>query len=105
MATMPKFPPGVLVKMLQSTNPDVARGAAHDLIMSGATAVPVLLKLLQEGSASVRGYAIQILGEIGPAAKDAVPALEAALQDASLRPAAETALQKIRGQAAASSGT
>jgi HEAT repeat protein len=102
---LPKFPPSVLVKMLQSTNADVAHGAAHDLIMCGAAAVPALMKALQEGNPSVRVYAAQILGEIGPAAKDAVPALEATLPDPSLRAQAETALQKIRGQASASSAT
>ena len=95
---MPKFPPSVLVKMVQSTNPAVARVAAHDLIVAGGEAVPTLVKALQEGNAAVRLLAAQVLGEIGPAAQEAVPALEAALPDPSLHPAVDAALRKIRGE-------
>jgi HEAT repeat protein len=102
---MPKFPPGVLVKMLRSTNPDVARVAAHDLIVAGKDAVPPLVRALQDGDATLRLHAAQILGEIGAAAQEAVPALEAALPDPSLHSAVDTALRKIRGQEASGAAT
>jgi HEAT repeat protein len=102
---MPKFPPGTLVRMLQSTNPDVAHGAAHDLIAAGQAAVPALVKALEEGSPTLRLHAAQILGEIGPPAQEAVAALEAARPDPVLRAAVENALGKIRRQASAIGGT
>ena len=101
---MPKFPPGTLVRMLQSTNPDVAHGAAHDLIATGRAAVAALVKALQEGSPTLRLHAAQILAEIGPPAQDAVAALEGVRPDPVLRAAVENALGKIRGRVSACSG-
>ena len=44
-------------------------------------AIPVLTELLRDGNPGVRLYAAGCLGDIGPAAKPAVPALLAALGD------------------------
>ena len=46
----------------------------------------------------VRRQVARALGKIGPAAKSAVPALEALLDDPKLGPIAERALEKITGE-------
>jgi hypothetical protein len=92
---MPKFPPGALLKMAQSTNPAVAQAAIGDLIQSGSEALPALQKLLREGTPQAKLLAIQILGAIGPAAKPAEADLQPLLQDAFLGQAAADALNRI----------
>jgi len=42
---------------------------------AGAEAVPCLAELLDKDDSTLRGYAIKILGNIGPAAKEVLPAL------------------------------
>ena len=63
---------------------------------SGA-AVAGLVKSLRDGDPCLRYYAAQWIGQIGSAAKDAVPALEEALQDENehVRDAAGSALDKV----------
>lgn len=92
---MPKFPPGVLFKMAQSTNPVVAQAAVGDLIQSGSEAVPILLQKLREGAPQVRLLAIQILGAMGPAAEAAEDEVRALMTDGYLGQAAADALNKI----------
>ena len=58
--------------------------------------VPALIALLKDEDSLVRRHAAAALGWIGPAAKEAIPALEAAARDG-VR-AAESALKKIRGE-------
>jgi hypothetical protein len=60
-------------------------------------AVDGLVKLLRDEDPCLRYYAAQWIGQIGPAAKDAVPALEEALQDENehVRDAAGSALDKV----------
>ncbi len=58
-----------------------------------------LIAGLEDPDTSVRWSSAWALGEIGPAAAEAVPALTVALWDADkdVRDAAEAALKKIRG--------
>ncbi len=92
---MPKFPPGALFKMAQSTNAAVAQAAVGDLVQSGSEALPILLKHVREGAPQARLLAIQIIGAMGPAASDAEVELRALMQDPSLGQAASAALNQI----------
>ena len=60
--------------------------------------VAALAKSLQDETSSVRFAAVEALGNLGPAAKDAIPALEQATQDPNsvIRWNAAIALKKIR---------
>src|SRR2546429_512421 len=51
------------------------------LAKHGAAAVPGLIDILKEGNADIQGNAIETLGQIGPAAKKAVPLLAEALTE------------------------
>jgi HEAT repeat protein len=53
------------------------------LARHGATAVPGLIEVVKEGNAPVQGLAMDALGQIGPAAKDAVPILAEGLAESS----------------------
>jgi hypothetical protein len=88
----PSAVPG-LVRALQSGDVATAEEAGRALARLGAPAVPPLTAELQRGS-QIAAWA---LGEMGPAAKDAVPALIAALGDKEkhMRAAALRALGKI----------
>jgi len=67
---------------LSDPEPGARSGAVKDLADGGASAVPVLVELLQgAGPAEVRWTAASVLGKIGPDAGAAVPALVAALDD------------------------
>ena len=75
---------GVLIAKLQGPDPFVRVHAATllgDLSHEAVAAVPALIELLETGSAPDRQLAALTLGEIGPAAEDAVPALLAAAYD------------------------
>jgi len=65
-----------------------------------ATAVPVLIRILEEWKEGVAGQrsAAVLLGQIGPSAKASLPALDAACdsRDEGVRQAAQQALRKIR---------
>jgi hypothetical protein len=70
---------------------------SETLVRLGETAVPVLISQLGHLRADVREWAAKVLGDFGPAAKSAVPALLDALEDkdAGVRAAANRALDKI----------
>jgi hypothetical protein len=53
---------------------------------------------LTDEHGGVRKETALTLGKIGPAAKAAIPALEAAQQETGLEPFAENALKEIRGE-------
>jgi HEAT repeat protein len=59
--------------------------------------VPVLIEALKDQRVYVRRLIVESLGQIGPQAKDAVPALRTALQDeeSDIRRLAAKALEKI----------
>src|SRR5437868_11402616 len=71
--------------------------AAAELVKIGAAAVPALIDVLKEGDAFAKGHAAQALGRIGPAAKEAAPALALALggDDAAIASQAGMALGQI----------
>ncbi len=71
--------------------------AADAIVRTGAAAVPALLELLKAESSDVRRWSARVLGEMGPAAADAVPALNAATndEDPGVRNAAVRAVVKI----------
>ncbi len=84
-----------LVRCLADPSPFVARVAADGLARIGAPAVPALIAALQEGDVRTRAGAAHALSIIRP--QEAVPALCAALDDASAAVAyyAEEALEKM----------
>ena len=60
--------------------------------------VPLLITALKDNEAGVKITVIYCLAEIGRDAKDAVPALRAALdENAGIRTAVQSALKKIEG--------
>jgi hypothetical protein len=67
------------------------------LVRIGVEAIPVLVYQLADPRADVRKWAAAMLGELGPAAKDAILPLQDALKDRDPRvaTAARTALEKI----------
>jgi hypothetical protein len=71
----------------------------------GPAATPALTELLRDGDPYVRRYAADCLGDLGPVAKPAVPALLALYRDeglpGSVRDTAAQALKQIDPQAAA----
>jgi HEAT repeat protein len=84
----------------------LARMSSVSLIglCGGAAEVPVLLPLLLDPTVNVRGKAIDSLGQLGPAAVEAVPALEqlvANKEDAYTSSLASLALERIRPAAKA----
>ena len=67
----------------------------------GKSAVPHLIKALGYENVLVRIGASRALGEIGPVADDAIPSLEAALQDsndARLKKFAAEAIRRIKSK-------
>jgi hypothetical protein len=63
----------------------------------GKDAVPVLVYQLANPRADVRQWAANLLGELGPVARDAIPSLSDALRDTdeTVREAARNSLEKI----------
>ena len=82
------------------------KAAAIVLIGLGSKAVPALKDALNNKSGLTRYWAINALGEIGPQAKDAVPALIEQLKDDNeqRRTSAGFALEKIDPDAAKKAG-
>jgi HEAT repeat protein len=75
--------------------------AVAELKKIGDPAVEALTKLAKEGKPADRRTAIVVLGELGPTAKAAIPALEAIddSSDPDVKKAATDALAKIRAGA------
>jgi HEAT repeat protein len=72
--------------------------AVPPLVRHGAAAVPGLIEVLKEGNPEVQGNVMAALGQIGPAAKAAVPELAEGLAESSndvLAAQAATALGRI----------
>lgn len=85
---------------LRGKDEPVCLAAVGSLIQIGEPAVDALTQAVASENRLVRVLAIRALGDIGPSAKAAMPALEkaAASDDASETAAAKTALAKIRGE-------
>jgi len=67
---------------------------------AGEKAVPMLIDTLKTGTAKARVSAAEALCHAGPAAREAIPALTAALKDpeGGVREAAAAALEEIKGE-------
>jgi HEAT repeat protein len=76
-----------LVRSLADVNLIFSRLAAQALSRIGQRAVPGLIAALLNRDSNVRREAAWALGEIGPAAAEALPSLEAALPNAPVIPA------------------
>lgn len=93
-----------LVAGLGSPNPTIAWQASQAVVGCGTDAVPLLIPVLATGEPAARLQAAWALGQIGPRASPAVPALVAALDttNRSLRYSAMQALTRIWTNPAAS---
>ncbi len=69
----------LLTKLLQDSDPGVQLRVLHALAEAGEAAVPGLIRALDNDDAAY--WVCVVLRDIGPAAKDAVPALTAKIQD------------------------
>jgi HEAT repeat protein len=69
----------LIVKVLEDSDPSVVMPALHTLAEGGAEVVPSMIEALGHKEACY--WACLVLAEIGPAAKDAVPALVKVLAD------------------------
>jgi HEAT repeat protein len=69
----------LVVKVLQDSDPSVVMPALHTIAEAGKDVVPALTAALENKEA--RYWACLVLAEIGPDAKDAVPALIKAVSD------------------------
>jgi superkiller protein 3 len=65
--------------LLSSTDAGARRRAARDLASSGSAGVPALIRAMGDRDRSVREAAVATLGALGPAAKQALPFLQQAL--------------------------
>ncbi|MGI9471382.1 MAG: HEAT repeat domain-containing protein, partial [Rubripirellula sp.] len=71
-----------LFRMLTSEDDrDAARGALRAIDDAGPEAVPVLVGALESDDRRQRYYAMFLLGKVGPAAKDALPAIRRLLEE------------------------
>ena len=94
-----------LIKVLETganSDPRVRAAAAIGKTgQAGAQAVPVLVKMLSDPQARMRRCAAGALGELGPVARDALPALQSALgregEYSSVTSVIEPAITKIGG--------
>ncbi len=88
----------LLAKALEGLkSPDVQTIAAQALGKLGLIAVPYLMSVLSNGMPGARKAVAEVLGNIGPGAKDAIPILKATLRNKnpSVCMAAKDALRKI----------
>jgi len=73
--------------------------ALEALGANGSAAVPALIKALDDEDRDGRRVAARVLGEIGPAAKDALPALQKLLhesEDLKVQRSAKEAIERIQ---------
>jgi HEAT repeat protein len=87
-----------LGKALRDKDLRLRQLAAKGLFDRGAEAVPVLVKALKAAEPTTKLIAIRILGEMGPTASEAAPALQALSQDPSqeVRQLAKKALAAVK---------
>ena len=103
LGLMPPSHAGHVVPALRAAfdDPDesVRTTAAHAAVRLGAVGVPILIQALQNDAWLVRWWAALGLADLGPIARDAVPALRRALEDEKdgVREAAASALTRITG--------
>ncbi len=85
----------LMIKMLSDADPQVLALATHSLAEAGPSVVPAMIKAMEDEQTVY--FAILVLAELGPDAKEAVPALAQALshEDAEVRHEAAQALRAI----------
>jgi HEAT repeat protein len=90
----------MLLNRVEQGDPEAEDTLATVCKAADRSAVPALSNALMNRSPMVRGKAAEILGEIGPPAKDSIPLLRARLHDAEPKVVAWSAmsLRKIDGQ-------
>jgi HEAT repeat protein len=85
--------------LLKHEKPDIRRDAAITLwkVEKNVTAIPVLAALLKEEDANLAMSAVRALGEIGPDARGALPAIKELLghADMTLQTVAKAAIKKV----------
>lgn len=88
-----------LVALLGSGDSTARNGLTRDLAELGAAAVPTLVEALTGADTAARGHAAEVLGFIGPDARDATADLANALRDDAqgVRLAAAMALHDVGG--------
>lgn len=65
-----------LVKLIQDRDPQVQRNAVEAIAKIGGADVPgLLVPLLISADSTVQSYALDLLGQFGPASKEAIPTL------------------------------
>jgi len=101
--------PALIETIRQTRNHDkkILLGCNYALLAMGKEIVPYMISLLKDDEWEMRRGAAWILGEVGPEAKDAVPALTEALNDSNpeVRTRAAEALKKVKGGNAESVNT
>jgi HEAT repeat protein len=91
----------VAIECRKTPTPDFSHGDDARTLLStlakDKAALPLIVEQLREADWDVREWAAHALGDAGPRAKVAIPALKAALQDPDerVRAAAEQALERI----------
>lgn len=96
---------GELFNLLEDSHPDVRKAGAYVLgkfPRDPDLVIPRLERMLGDASPIVRRHAAFALGRFGPMASNSVVALRRACSDPDVRPAAQSALTRIAGEAAAS---
>jgi len=101
-----------LVSLLKGPHSAAIRSAAAQALMSISTekesGLPILVWALGESpDPNVRRWAAEMIGRLGPAAFDAVPALVKALEDPdpAVRQEAEKSIRRLQGKLAGGPGT
>jgi hypothetical protein len=84
-----------LIQGLKTSDPVLRLKIVQIFRRGGTAALPPLIEALRSEDVELRRAAAATLGSIGPAARAAVPALKAALQDETVAPEAAEALKKI----------
>ena len=89
-----------LGKALEDQDERVSNAAAETLVQIGPPAIAMLVKSLDAKPPTARKLALACLAKLGPAAKEAIPAIEIRLKDdeAEVRKLAKIALARIQGK-------
>ncbi|MGE3803479.1 MAG: HEAT repeat domain-containing protein [Gemmataceae bacterium] len=85
-----------LVQALGDIEPTVRVEASRGIKQMGGSAVPFLIAALQDDNLALRRHAAMMLGTLGVAASEAVPALAEQTEDPNVGEEAERALRRIQ---------
>jgi HEAT repeat protein len=105
--TLSRWPQSTLqhaADLIRIKDQDIGYGAGQLLTLAGARAVPILAERVHEADDRVAWRAVWALGRLGPAAKDALPAIQEEAQwraDGTFKTMAKDAAKQIEKQAGA----